>query len=463
MRLISLAASLGILAACGGSDSSSNGAGGSGGADAGSDAGTSGGGGASGAITYEFETIGTRSATIGETIYQAELVAAHRSDGGTSYLMVIPAVKSPASVVVDMAPYTGIDWTGEEVDTRHATKNPGPFGLYPDTDAPLDPPSTEKCVYGFMSAETQIQSEAYHLLNGHAVVVAFGRFYAGGSLADDADDDAAPFHYIAARAADFEAGRIGVHGNSWGGFMALHGVAGRPAGQAIRAVTALNPPTDFVDLYNYWMDTLPAVYPYKDELGMFEGYRRRIEATTGGPPAEHEAAFAPWQDDDLCARLDGDVMIPQDDWDTLVPVTQTEAFIPGPALFRRGHAHPPAGEQSQPQHLRRALRPFHQERVSQQARASRRGPPTRRGPQVPRPLQRRAKPSRAGRPAHPAARQRQPPGTDHMQGGPRWPAVLLPPQGSLKRPDRVSVHYAGRFLTGCCSASRIPLDDEHSK
>ncbi|MDC0745366.1 alpha/beta hydrolase family protein [Polyangium mundeleinium] len=326
MRFLSWAVCFGLLVACGGNDPSS-GAGGTAG---------SGGGGGAGGFTYTFETIGTRSAAIDTTTYEATLVAAHRSDGGTSYLMVIPAAKSPASVVVDMAPYTGIDWTGEEVDTRHATENPGPFGLYPDTDAPLDPPSTETCAYGFVSVETQIQGEAFHLLNGHAVIVAFGRFYAGGSLADDAADAAAPFHYIEAHAADFEPSRIGVHGNSWGGFMALAGVGRRPAGQSIRAVTAANPPTDFVDLYDYWMTTLPAVYPYKDELGFFEGYRRRIEAATGGPPAEDEAAFAAWRRDALCAGLDGDVVIPQDDWDTLVPVTQTESFLAACSEKARG-------------------------------------------------------------------------------------------------------------------------------
>ncbi|MDI1478838.1 CocE/NonD family hydrolase [Polyangium sp. y55x31] len=324
MRFLSLIGFLGLLAACGGNEAS--GAGGSAGSGGAGGAGGAGGGG-SGAITYEFETIGTRSAKIDTTTYEATLVAAHRSDGGTSYLMVIPAAKTPAPVIVDMAPYTGIDWTGEEVDTRHATENAGPFSFYPDTDAPLDPPSTENCAYGFVPAETQIQGEAFHLLNGHSVIVAFGRFYAGGDLTDDAADAAAPFHYIAAHAADFDAERIGVHGNSWGGFMALAGIGRRPAGQSIRAVTAANPPTDFVDFYDYWKTTLPAVYPYKNELGFFEGYRRRIEVATGGPPAENEAAFEPWRRDALCAGLDGDVMIPQDDWDTLVPVEQTESFL----------------------------------------------------------------------------------------------------------------------------------------
>jgi hypothetical protein len=45
--------------------------------------------------------------------------------------------------------------------------------------------------------------------------------------------------------------------------------------------------------------------------------------------------------------------------------------IPGTPLLGRSHAHPSAGEQSQPQSLRRALRPFHQERVPRQARAPR--------------------------------------------------------------------------------------------
>jgi hypothetical protein len=119
-------------------------------------------------------------------------------------------------------------------------------------------------------------------------------------------------------------------------------------------------------------------------------------------------------------------------------------------------ADPPAAEPYQPD-LRRALRPFYQMRVPQQARPSRRGPSTRRYSRVPRALPPRAQPSGPGQPAHCAARQPQPARTDRMPGTARRTPALLRSRGGLKRHDRVFVHYgimATSHVTGTTHTNR---------
>ncbi|WP_236517170.1 alpha/beta hydrolase family protein [Sandaracinus amylolyticus] len=274
------------------------------------------------ARAWSFETIETRTITAAEVTREVELVRATRPDGAASYLLYVPAAMPGAPLVVMTEPYAGIRWTGEDVDARWAALGEG---LHPDVDAPgYD--GDDVTAYQEQTVQQAVDGSIAWLANGFAVVHAYARFYAGGSLEDDVLDSAAPYHFALARAGDgdFDVARIGAFGGSWGGMMALYGASRAPEGAAPIAVVALAPPSDFADLWAY-TDTLPSVFPQPDAArAFFSPYRRRIAAATEGAP--NEGDFTPYRAAALCAGLRGRALAPHDEWDVLVPFAQTETL-----------------------------------------------------------------------------------------------------------------------------------------
>lgn len=291
----------------------------SGGSNAGGSAGM-GGAGTGGQGTWSFERIGEGSGDALDQSWQVELYAGKRPDGGTSYLMYIPAKTHNARVVVLAQPYAGIDWTGEELDTRWAALG---GGLLPDIDAPgYDGDDT--IVYSPQSIQNAVDEAAVYLLNGRAVVQAYGRFYAGGDLEDDVLDATAPYFFLQEKATEINVDQVATFGNSWGGMMALFGAARAPASVNVRAIAALNPPSDFSDMVQWVTNDLPAAYPRPADVhSFFSPYLRRIHASTGAGTSADYSAYQPGV---LCAGLHGDVLVPHDTWDTLVPQRETVAL-----------------------------------------------------------------------------------------------------------------------------------------
>lgn len=273
-----------------------------------------------GAREWSFEVIETRTVPILETTRDVDLVRAHRPDGASSYLLYLRSPSPDAGVVVMTQPYAGIDWTGEDVDARWAAMG---AGLHPDVEAPAYD-GDDLIAYEPQTVEQAVQSSIVWAANGLAVVHAYGRFYAGGSLEDDALDSAAAFHFIRTRD-ELDAARIGVWGASWGGFMGFFGAARAPSDAQPSAVAMTWGPSDFTDLWAY-TDAIASEYPTpSDAEAFFSTYRRRIVGTTGGPPPSD--AFAPFDREALCAGLGPNVLSLHDDWDTLIPVEQTRELV----------------------------------------------------------------------------------------------------------------------------------------
>ena len=302
----------------GGAAGSSAGGASSGGASSGGSGGDAGAGGNQG--QWSFEPIGTSSADALDQTWQVELYAARRPDGGTSYLLYIPAKTPNARVVVITQPYAGIDWTGDDLDARWATLG---AGAHPDVDAPgYD--GDDLIAYSPHSIGDAVNEAAVHLVNGRAVVQAYARFYAGGSLEDDVLDATAPYFFLKEKSAEVNADQVAAFGNSWGGMMALFGAARAPAEVNVRAIAALNPPSDFADMVQWVTSDLPAVYPRPADVErFFSPYLRRIRASTGQGAAADYAAYQPTA---VCGALRADVLVPHDTWDTLVPQRQTVAL-----------------------------------------------------------------------------------------------------------------------------------------
>ena len=277
---------------------------------------------AAGPTQWSFEILETRTVTALETTREAHLVRASRPDGARSYFLYLPVARASAPMVVFTEPYAGIDWTGEDVDARWAARG---AGTHPDDEAPgYD--GDDVIAYEPQSPQQATDASIVWLANQVAVVHAYGRFYAGGSIEDDALDAAAPFFFARTRS-EIDRAHLGAWGGSWGAFMAMFGAARAPGDAAPIAVGALWGPSDYTDLWAY-TDTLPSVFPAPDRAeAFFSTYRRRIVASTGGPPPRE--TFTPFDRDALCEGLGSDthVLSLHDDWDTLVPVTQTRSLV----------------------------------------------------------------------------------------------------------------------------------------
>jgi fermentation-respiration switch protein FrsA (DUF1100 family) len=273
---------------------------------------------------WSFETIETTTVRVIDRDLEATTLRAYRPDGGRSYLLFVRAGPGPRPVVVMEQPYDAITWTGEDVDARWAARGPG---VHPDDEAP-DYDGNDVIAYAApVSVSDAANQNAVHLLNGSSVVLAYARFYAGGDLEDDVLDATAPFHFVASRPADFDTSRIAVFGGSWGGLMTLFGAARAPAEARPTTLAPISPPSDLADMVAWATIDLPAVFPEPARAeAFFSTYLRRIRAATGGDPDEVPEAYARYARQALCERLTGRVLVAHDDWDTLVPVRQTEAF-----------------------------------------------------------------------------------------------------------------------------------------
>ncbi len=269
---------------------------------------------------WSFVTLKTQTFTVNNTALTVEFVRADRPDGGKSYLLYQHALAPAAPLVIVNEPYARIDWTGEEIDTRwYALAD----GAQPDVDAP-NYNGTDKIAVPKQSPEEAVNGNNLWAINGFASIHAYGRFYVGGSLADDALDAAAPYYFARTRPTEIDASRIGSYGGSWGGMMALFGARRAPSDAKALAVAAMSPPSDFVDLWTWSHTDLPAVYPNQGAVTAFYSpYWRRSVPVLGDPPSPSDAS-KPFTHAGLCPGLPGKVLVPHDGWDVIIPVRQTE-------------------------------------------------------------------------------------------------------------------------------------------
>ncbi len=217
-------------------------------------------------------------------------------------------------------PYAGIDWTGEEIDTRWAGY-PLTAGRHLDVDGPgFD--GSAMIVYDPTSIARADDQAHLHLLNDFAVALVYARFYTGGSVRDDIEDMRAGMWFVAEQAAtEVDHTRIGVFGGSWGGFLALYASAFADPRARPRVTVAEFPPADFATLEPHFHAVTGEALQY------LQPYLRRIHAATGGAPGDPGADYTGLRAADLCAGLPDATLVLHDEHDNLVPVAQSEALI----------------------------------------------------------------------------------------------------------------------------------------
>jgi len=255
--------------------------------------------------------------------------------GGYAYAQFFKST-SPGKrpVIVLTKPYAGISWTGEALDNRWAGEysnflaggNTGRMCVS-DVDGPgYDVTNTSVICY-YQESVTHAGDDAYlFLLNNFSVLLTYGRFYAGGSVANDVEDILAGLRYLGTRD-DVDTTRIGITGGSWGGFEALYGALEAPASVRPAVAAPAFPVTDFSLLEDFVRNDLPMLVsaPVLDYyMNFYDPYLRRLHASTGKPPSYTGYTFA-----DLDPLVDIPMLIPHDDADTILPAQFSHQFQAG--------------------------------------------------------------------------------------------------------------------------------------
>ena len=241
-------------------------------------------------------------------------------------------------VIVLTQPYAGIDWTGEEVDTRWATLG---NGSHADVDSPGAPSTPENIAYSNANPRAGVDGAMVYLLNGISALHVFGRFYAGGDIEDDIEDMANGMRYLATRE-DIDKENIGVFGGSWGGFEAFYAAMHAPEEVTPDVGVAFYPLTDFEQEVRFVesFEQVQSVSQREAYRYFFAPYLRRIYATTGGPPDRMGASYASVSHEAVDTKLRTPFFVFHDDQDTLVPFSMSQDLVQNELISYTWFLHP---------------------------------------------------------------------------------------------------------------------------
>jgi hypothetical protein len=254
--------------------------------------------------------------------------------GGYAYAEWMPRLTAGAGPgMVVTVPYDGIDWSGEAVDTQWASRPNAATGYgYPDVDGPDGSMSSPSIQYQLVTPEDEMARLGFpHFLNDMSVLLIYGRFYAGGTVNTSIGAMQAGMRFLA-QSPSVDPARVAVFGASWGGFEAAYAAAYAEPGVVPAVSVPMTPALDFSVLATHATTGLAASVPAADvpEFQQFyDPYLRRIFAATGGPPSQPGSDYSRYTGAALCGLLQTSLLIPQDDWDTLIPVDEAKAFVQG--------------------------------------------------------------------------------------------------------------------------------------
>lgn len=231
--------------------------------------------------------------------------------------------KAPAVLIAD--PYSGIDWTGEGVDTDAARRaGTQDFVMIEDLHDPYyDPREPGYAPYDHADLEHAGGSAIAFLLNGFAVIISFERFYAGGSLQNDIDDTLAALQFVKSRP-QVDARRIGVWGSSYGASLVLFATAQAKAAWMPAYGALLGPIADF-EMFVSYADWLGAVHANPGgarlRLGAFRN--RALAAATDATGNVDLARYA------APATLEPKFLFVHDSFDTIAPMLHAAGLYYG--------------------------------------------------------------------------------------------------------------------------------------
>jgi len=264
-------------------------------------------------------------------VFSYQLLRLSNEDGGFTYAQYFPPpAKAAGPVILAAVPYDGIDWSGDPIDEKWAARPGADVGYsWPDEDGPGYHEGSSDIFYQRYKPQYYGELSWLYLMNGIGVLHVFGRFYAGGDIANDRHDMIAGMRFLA-QEPTADRSRVLTSGDSWGAWEAIHAAIYAPAEVTVRGVAATAPPYDFVAFHQDLSaldDTIPDPLIAADYVEFFEPYLRRIEAGAGGAPDDAAADYSLFSFDAVTNGLSSPLLLVHDEWDTLVPVTMSYALV----------------------------------------------------------------------------------------------------------------------------------------
>lgn len=253
----------------------------------------------------------TEKVKMGNDFYDSQLIQ-HKGSSGTSYWNLIKGKSLSRGTIIYSLPYTGMDWSTEEVDKRWAANASALTGyLGADIDGPLYNSSSSKPIF-----YQQIKKEVMPFfglglsLNGYDVLYVYHRFYAGRYADDYVQDVIDAVAWLKEKNASEE---IALFGLSLGGFISSQAAA-RVKNTDLKAVGIISPllswpkQTTYLDSLNTLISDNTIRTGFVD---FFEAYTRRFS----NPESKLEIP-----------QFAVPTLLIHDEWDTLVPISQAEQF-----------------------------------------------------------------------------------------------------------------------------------------
>ncbi len=248
---------------------------------------------------------------LGEDLYDSQLIQ-HQGASGKSFWNLIKGRNMSRGTIIYVVPYTGIDWSGEDLDKRWSTNSNALTGYWgADIDGPLYNATTSKPLF-----YQQIQKENMPItglgmsFNGYDVLYVFHRFYAG-RYADDYVQDI--LEAIAWLKSKNPSEQIGLLGFSLGGFISSQSAA-RAQPTDLKAIALISPLLSWPKQEQYLseLNSLVADPTKRQEyLDFFEPYTRRFSNSESRMDIP---------------RFSTPALVIHDHWDTLVPISQANEF-----------------------------------------------------------------------------------------------------------------------------------------
>lgn len=248
---------------------------------------------------------------LGDDFYQSQLIQ-HQGVSGTSYWNLIKGRNVSRGTIIYIVPYTGIDWSDEELDKKwasHAGALTGYFG--DDINGPLYNSTTSKPTY-----YQQIKKEDMPIaglgmsFNGYDVLYIYHRFYAGRYASDYVQDAVDAIAWLKNKNPSEE---IGILGFSLGGFISSQ-TAARVQSSDLKAIALISPLLSW-PMQEQYLTSLNSLISDSTTrngyLDFFEPYTRRFSNQESKLEIPHFTT---------------PTLLIHDQWDTLVPISQALQF-----------------------------------------------------------------------------------------------------------------------------------------
>lgn len=259
---------------------------------------------------FDAKVFFTENIKLGNDFYESQLIK-NGSGAQTSYWQFVKTRNPSRGTLVYSLPYTGADWTGEEVDLRWSSHSAADVGfMEEDTDGPSFNSKTSKPIFYQLFKKDKLPITGLSFsLNDYNVLYVYHRFYAGRHVNHYVDDFVEAVKWVKSQNSSDEIGLLGL---SLGGFIVSQAAQKLPS-ENVKALLLISPLLSWPMQTQYLarLNTLiPDPSKRSEYLDFFEPYERRFSNSD----SSHLSM----------AVLKIPALLIHDEWDTLVPIEQAD-------------------------------------------------------------------------------------------------------------------------------------------